>query len=97
MENDDTYNIGFGFYYRFLFRSPERIETSTPRTDYLAVAGITENGDYTTADNYGDRKMSILSKPWADDGMKLEFGTYSLAQESNYESFDLKFEDEYHQ
>jgi len=66
---DDDYEIGFGFYYKFLFRLPERIELDLPRNEWLGIAGMTETGDYAADDQAGDRALSVFSKPWNSDGM----------------------------
>jgi hypothetical protein len=42
------YEIGYGFYYRSLFRMPSRVELSLARENWLGIAGLTENGDYGT-------------------------------------------------
>jgi len=55
---DDDYEIGFGFYYKFLFRLPKRIELDLPREEWLGIAGMTETGDYAADDAPGDRNLS---------------------------------------
>jgi hypothetical protein len=65
----EDYEIGFGFYYRFLYRLPERIELSLPRENYLGIAGISENGNYGSDAAAGDRVLTVFSEPWADNGM----------------------------
>lgn len=54
------YEIGYGFYYRFLFRLPERIEFELPRENWLGIAGLSENGDYGKVENAGDRVLSMF-------------------------------------
>jgi hypothetical protein len=54
------YEIGFGFYYRYLYRLPSRVELSFARENWLGVAGLTENGDYGTFANPGDRKLTVF-------------------------------------
>jgi hypothetical protein len=56
----DDYTIGFGFYYKFLFRLPSRVEVSLPRENWLGIAGLTETGDYGASDAPGDRTLSIF-------------------------------------
>lgn len=48
------------------------------RKNWLAIAGISENGDFTKNSKFGDNVMSILQEPWEDNGMKVEFSTYDL-------------------
>jgi hypothetical protein len=55
----DNYEIGFGFYYRYLFRNPERVEFSLARDNYLGIAGISENGDYTKSEKAGDKVLAV--------------------------------------
>jgi hypothetical protein len=43
---NSNYELGFGFYYRYLFRMPERVELSLSRENWLGIAGFSENGDY---------------------------------------------------
>jgi len=43
---EDNYEIGFGFFYRYLFRMPKRVEINVARENWLGIAGITEKGDY---------------------------------------------------
>jgi hypothetical protein len=43
---NSNYELGFGFYYRYLFRMPERVELSLARENWLGIAGFSENGDY---------------------------------------------------
>lgn len=42
----DDYEIAFGFYYRYMFRNPVRVELELSRKEWLGIAGLTENGDY---------------------------------------------------
>jgi hypothetical protein len=54
------YEIGFGFYYRYMYRLPARVELSLARENWLGVAGISENGDYGTFSNAGDRALTVF-------------------------------------
>jgi len=47
----DVTEYGFGFWMRFHFRIPERLDVNVARANYLAVAGVSENadGDWTRA------------------------------------------------
>lgn len=56
----DDYEIGFGFYYRYLHRLPVRVEISVPRNNWLGVAGVSENGDYGTFGDAGDRGLTVF-------------------------------------
>jgi len=56
----DDYSIGFGFWYKFLFRLPSRVELDLPRDNWLGIAGLTENDDYGASGAPGDRKLSIF-------------------------------------
>jgi hypothetical protein len=64
-----NYEIGYGFYYRFMWRLPERIELSLSREKWLGIAGLSENGDYGKIENHGDRVLSMFSWPMATNGM----------------------------
>jgi hypothetical protein len=66
---EEQYEIGFGFYYRSLFRLPERVELSFPRDNWLGLAGLTENGDFGTFANAGDRSLTVFQWPWSSNGM----------------------------
>jgi hypothetical protein len=63
------YEIGFGFYYKFLFRLPSRVEVDLPRENWLGIAGITETGDYGNSETAGDRHLSVFQAPWDSNGM----------------------------
>jgi len=54
------YEIGFGFFYRYLYRLPASVELSMARENWLGIAGLTENGDYGTFANPGDRKLTCF-------------------------------------
>jgi len=56
----DDYEIAFGFYYRYMFRNPVRVELELSRKEWLGIAGLTENGDYGEQDSLGDRKMTVF-------------------------------------
>jgi hypothetical protein len=56
----DDYEIGFGFYYKFMFRLPVRIEEDFPRGSWLGIAGLSENGDYGADSAAGDRVISMF-------------------------------------
>lgn len=56
----DDYEIGYGFYYRYLYRLPGRVELSLARENWLGIAGLTENGDYGTFENAGDRYLTVF-------------------------------------
>jgi hypothetical protein len=58
LSND--YELGFGFYYRYMFRLPGRVELELARENWLGIAGITENGDYGMFSNAGDRKLTAF-------------------------------------
>lgn len=64
-----NYEIGYGFYYRAMWRLPERIELSLTREKWLGIAGLSENGDYGKIANHGDRVLSMFSWPHATNGM----------------------------
>jgi hypothetical protein len=66
---DNAYEIGFGFYYRYLFRLPGRVELDLARNNWLGIAGMTENGDYGTFNNAGDRTLTVFQWPWESNGM----------------------------
>lgn len=65
----DDYEIGFGFYYKFLSRLPSRVEVGLPRENWLGIAGITETGDYGNSEHAGDRVLSCFQAPWDSNGM----------------------------
>jgi len=56
----DDYVIGFGFYYRYLLRLPGRVSLSLARGNWLGIAGMSENGDYGTFSNAGDRALTVF-------------------------------------
>jgi len=39
---------------------PSRVELSLPRNEWLGIAGISENGDYGSSEEYGDRVLSLF-------------------------------------
>jgi hypothetical protein len=43
-----------------MFRLPVRVELSLARENWLGVAGLTENGDYGTFTNPGDRALTVF-------------------------------------
>jgi hypothetical protein len=43
-----------------MFRTPERVELSFARENWLGIAGISENGDYGMFDNAGDRALTVF-------------------------------------
>jgi hypothetical protein len=55
-----NYQIGFGFYYRYLYRLPERVELDLARKEWLGIAGFSENGDFGKFDNAGDRALTVF-------------------------------------
>lgn len=57
---DDNYEIGFGFYYRYLHRLPERVELDLARSNWLGIAGFSENGDFGQYNNAGDRALTVF-------------------------------------
>jgi hypothetical protein len=58
MPND--YELGFGFYYRYMFRLPGRVELELARENWLGIAGFSENGDYGMFNEAGDRKLTVF-------------------------------------
>lgn len=56
----DDYTIGYGFWYKFLFRLPSRIELEVPRENWLGIAGLTEGTDYGSTEEAGDRKLVVF-------------------------------------
>jgi hypothetical protein len=56
----DDYQIGYGFWYKFLFRLPSRVENSLPRENWLGIAGLTEGNDYGSTNAPGDRKLVVF-------------------------------------
>jgi len=56
----DNYEIGFGFYYRYMFRLPGRVELSLAREKWLGIAGLSENGDYGDFSKPGDRSLTVF-------------------------------------
>jgi hypothetical protein len=57
----ENYQIGYGFWYKFLFRLPSRVELESPRENWLGIAGLTEDYDYGASENPGDRKLAVFS------------------------------------
>jgi hypothetical protein len=64
-----NYEIGYGFYYRYLFRLPDRVEVQLSREKWLGVGGVSENGDYGTFSTAGDRALTVFQWPWQSNGM----------------------------
>lgn len=56
----DDYEIGYGFYYRYLFRLPGRVELELARENWLGIAGLTETGDFGTFNDAGDRALTVF-------------------------------------
>lgn len=56
----EDYQIGYGFWYKFLFRLPSRVELDLPREDWLGIAGLTEATDYGSSEVAGDRKLVVF-------------------------------------
>jgi hypothetical protein len=44
---------------RFHYRIPERLDINVARNSFLAVAGVSENGDWTKSQECGDRSLSV--------------------------------------
>lgn len=40
---DDDYEIGYGFWYKYLLRLPSRVELDSARENWLGIAGLTED------------------------------------------------------
>ena len=59
----DVTEYGFGFWFRFHFRIPERLDINTARNNFLAMAGVTENNDWTNSQECGDKALSIYYVP----------------------------------
>jgi hypothetical protein len=57
---DLYYEIGFGFYYRYLYRLPERVELDLARNNWLGIAGFSENGDFGQFNEAGDRALTVF-------------------------------------
>jgi hypothetical protein len=57
---DDEYEIGYGFWYKYLFRLPSRVELDSARENWLGIAGLTEDYDYGSSDKAGDRKLAVF-------------------------------------
>jgi hypothetical protein len=43
-----------------MFRLPERVELTFARENWLGIAGISENGDFGTSENAGDRALTVF-------------------------------------
>jgi hypothetical protein len=54
------YEIGYGFYYRYLFRLPSRVELGLSRENWLGICGLSETGDFGTFSNPGDRALTVF-------------------------------------
>jgi hypothetical protein len=54
------YEIGFGFYYRYMFKLPAKVDLDLARKNWLGIAGMSENGDYGTFSEAGDRCLSVF-------------------------------------
>jgi len=69
---DDEYEIGYGFWYKYLFRLPYRVELDSVRENWLGIAGLTEDYDkmlykaqvslkgFCSSDKAGDRKLAVF-------------------------------------
>jgi hypothetical protein len=57
---NDGYEVGFGFYYRYMFRLPGKVDLDLARKNWLGIAGLSENGDFGTFENAGDRCLSVF-------------------------------------
>lgn len=56
----DNYQIGYGFWYKYLFRLPSRVELESARENWLGIAGLTEHSDYGSSENAGDRSLAVF-------------------------------------
>ena len=43
-----------------MFRLPGRVELELARQNWLGIAGLSENGDYGSYANAGDRALSVF-------------------------------------
>lgn len=55
----DISEYGFGLWFRFQYRIPERLDINVARNSFLALAGISENGDWTQSQECGDRSLAV--------------------------------------
>jgi len=43
-----------------MFRLPGRVELEFARSNWLGIAGISENGDFGTSESAGDRALTVF-------------------------------------
>jgi len=55
----DVTEYGFGYWFRFQYRYPAYLPINTARNNFLAMAGVTENDDWTDSTNCGDRALAV--------------------------------------
>jgi len=54
----DVTEYAYGFWFRFQYRIPQRLDIQIARNSYLAVAGVSENDGWSQASNPGDRALA---------------------------------------
>jgi hypothetical protein len=81
---------------RFHYRIPERLDINVARNSHLAVAGVSENGDWTRSQEIGDRALACYYvKQEAVTRPTYRFSTYNTegTKPNVYNQVVLPFED----
>lgn len=60
---EDVTEYGFGGWVRFQYRVPIYLPISVARNNWLSMAGISENGDWTQQQEAGDRALAVFYTP----------------------------------
>jgi hypothetical protein len=55
----DVTEYSFGYWFRFHYRIPTYLPINIARNNFLAMAGVTENDDWTDNSECGDRALAI--------------------------------------
>lgn len=55
----DVTEYSFGYWFRFHYRIPTYLPINTARNNFLAMAGVTENNDWSDTSECGDRALAV--------------------------------------
>lgn len=75
-ELKDITEYAYSFYFRASLQAPTRLHLGNLRAEWLAIAGITETGDYSGV-GLGDRSLALWNWPW-NSRAAYHFTTYDL-------------------
>lgn len=59
----DVTEYSYGYWFRFQYRIPETLDINVARNSFLAMAGVSENNDWTITQNCGDRALATYYIP----------------------------------